>query len=638
MLSFLQVLIMLLAVLSIAVALPLAFNVKAGFSPVFVMGSLTAFVTVAAMMNLAYYAVWVFLLLALLSVIYSVFRIIKNKKLLSKFACLGFVSFVMLSLFFVVLFSIRTPLFYEWDEFSFWGTAARIVSEFDLLYTVAENNMIGVTHPPALIIASYIFNFFGEFAPFRTYLGYNILLFSVFGAIISIFEKKNAHLGVVSMLVLLCSPFIALNLYGRPIFLLPGFMSAYADYPMAILFAGAILIYLCERDNKIQVIIASCILLFVLTLSKEMGFAFGLLAAGIISADLLIVERKTALIKRVGMVGALMATPVVAFAGWSAHLAAAAGINRFEVGGEQDLGMVEMMLTGLRELFLPFTRTDKFNAVFDNLILHFLTNRVIMFGSGIIVFAIVTAIMAAVLLFSEDKRRRMSAIIFYIFSSLGCLAYNIFLGFTYVYIFKGDLGINLTSYSRYIMPYYIGWLIVAFVFALFSLRDKCRLKKFVQPALVLGGCGVFALTHLVTPSEYIYLGYPDSYFSAQRELQQKIEYTKDYIASDDLVYYLHSHDNGFGWFTHYYYFLPTHIDYSGGGDLTRYGVDGLPIHLAEIDADILFIDYFDPALQEQYGHMFSDNMDGYLSGSTYLYSIENLGDTVMMHPIDLIGQ
>ncbi len=635
MLSFLQVLIMLLAVIAVAMALPLAFNVKAGLSPVFAMGSHTADVTIAAMVNLAPISVWIFLLLALLSAIYTIFRVLKDKKLLLKFIDLGFISFVLVSAFFVVLFSVRMPLFYEWDEFSFWGTAARIVSEFDLLYTVAENNMIGVTHPPALIITSYIFNFFGEFAPFRTYLGYNILLFSVFGAIVSVFERKNVHLGVVSLLVLMCSPFVALNIYGRPIFLLSGFMSSYADYPMAILFAGIIILYLCSNGKDTQSFIVICILLFVLTLSKEMGFAFGLLAAGIICADLLFVNRHYHLLKRAALSSILLVTPVVAFSGWSMHLAAAAGINRFEVGGEQDLGMVEMMLTGLFELFIPSTRTEKFIAVFDNLIGHFLTDRVIMFGSGFVVFIIVTAVLLAVLLFSEDKRRRASAVVFYVFSSLGCLAYNIFLGFTYVYIFKGDLGINLTSYSRYVMPYYVGWLIIAFVFALFTLREKCRFKRIVQPAFVIGGCGVFALTHLVTPSEYNYLGYPDSYFSAHRELQQKIENTKEYLEPDDLVYYLHSHDNGFGWFTHYYYFLPTHIDYSGGGDLTRYGVDGLPLHLAEIDADVLYIDYFDPALQEQYGYMFSDNMDEYLNGKTYLYSIENKGDTVIMHPIDM---
>ncbi len=635
MIDFLLLLITFTSLLASSSLIVLYLNIKASLAPFLTLCFTTAVLALSAMLGGAYIAAIFILSFGLASLIPVIIKIAKNPSLLLKFNDIGFYSFILLSLFIIALFSIRQPLFYEWDEFSFWGTAARIVSDSNLLYTVADNNLVGVTHPPALIMISYFFNFLGDFAPFKTYIAYDILIFSGYAAIVGCFEAKLKHFSIVSLLLLVASPFIAMNLYGRSVQVLPGYMSAYADFPMGILLATSLLVYFCNTGNRLHALLASAAGLFILTLSKEMGFAFAMLGAGIIAADFIIAGRDISLIKRIVASLALIATPVIAFSSWSMHLAAAAGVNRFEVGGEQNLGMVELLITGVTELFFPSARSDKFTQVFNNLWIMFINGKVMLIGSGLVVFLLVTFLMASAFIFTEDRKKRLSIVIYYVMTCLGCIAYNVFLGFTYVYVFKGDDGIGLVSYERYVMPYYTAWLLASFVYTIFIFRNRPRLHFIVQPAIVLATCSLFIVSHYVTPSYYNYLNFPDSYFSPQRDTMNKVENAKQYFDSDSNIFYMHSADNGIGWFENYYYFLPMHIDYSGGGDLARYDASTLSEYIIEQEINIIFVDYLDVDAEPIYISLFSDSLVEYKEGRTYLYEVEIVDNNVVFNPISM---
>ncbi len=637
MLDFFLLLLSFFSLLSISCAATLYLNIKTGLAPFITLCLATAVLSLSAMVGDAAIAAVGILSVGAAAFVAVTIKIVKDRGLIARFYDIGFISFALLSLFIISLFSIRQPLFYEWDEFSFWGTAARVVSDSNLLYTVADNNMVGITHPPALIMISYFFNFLGEFAPYKTYIGYDILIFSGMGAVVSCFEQRLKNFSIATLLLFVCSPFIAMNLYGRSVQLLPGYMSAYADYPMGILLAGALVVYYCSYNKKAQALFASGCALFVLTLSKEMGFAFAMLGAGIIAADLIIADREFSLLKRIIASVALIATPVIAFSSWSMHLAAAAGVNRFEVGGEQNLGMVELLLTGVYELFIPSARTEKFTAVFTNLLNVFIHGKVMLIGSGLVVLLSVTVLMVTAFIFTENNKKRLSIIIYYVMTWLGCLAYTVFLGFTYVYVFKGDDGIGLVSYERYVMPYYTAWLLASITYALFLLRLKPRFSFIIQPAMIIAVCGLFLFTHYITPSHYNYLNYPDSYFSAQREIKDKVDVAKQYFEEESDVFYMHSADNGIGWFQNYYYFLPMHIDYSGGGDLARYDAESLAQHLIDNEIDIVYVDYLDNVAEPNYISLFADDLVEYKEGRTYIYSVVQNNDGVTLVPIAMEG-
>ena len=54
----------------------------------------------------------------------------------------AFVFFVLASLAVLVLFAARRPVFNEWDEFSFWGIAAKVVKTENQLEWVGRMNNI----------------------------------------------------------------------------------------------------------------------------------------------------------------------------------------------------------------------------------------------------------------------------------------------------------------------------------------------------------------------------------------------------------------------------------------------------------------------------------------------------------------
>ena len=50
----------------------------------------------------------------------------------------GFVLFMAGSVFFILLFAVRRPMFYQWDDFTFWGSAAKTTFEHQELYSTAS--------------------------------------------------------------------------------------------------------------------------------------------------------------------------------------------------------------------------------------------------------------------------------------------------------------------------------------------------------------------------------------------------------------------------------------------------------------------------------------------------------------------
>ncbi|MDQ9761409.1 hypothetical protein RFZ45_21540, partial [Acinetobacter baumannii] len=52
----------------------------------------------------------------------------------------------------------QQPMPTQWDEFSFWATAAKVVKNNDALYTmVAQTNLEARSYPAALPVLSYLF-------------------------------------------------------------------------------------------------------------------------------------------------------------------------------------------------------------------------------------------------------------------------------------------------------------------------------------------------------------------------------------------------------------------------------------------------------------------------------------------------
>ncbi len=503
------------------------------------------------------------------------------------------VFFVLASLAVIVLFAVRQPVFMEWDEFSFWGIAPKVVKETNQLYTVAPTEMRVISYAPGLVMLDYLFQFLGSaFVPWKVYAAYDILFFAIFAAGLACLERRNWHVAVLGGTFLTLLPYL-LTVYMRNIYVDTTYMSSYADVPMGLLFGASLALYFTTREKTPAVLVTACAAIAMTCMSKEMGFALALIAAALICFDLLFVQKKEAvalgrvqgLPVKAGWCAALGASAVVPYVGWVLYRSALTGTSATELGGDQNMSMFQMLFTGIREL-LGIGRTERFSRVMGRMWQEFYSTSMSEFrvgaldaqggigkylnGSGMIIVAVILAMLALAWI-CAGKGRRAGIGWFALWSSLGFAAFYIFTGFTYIYVFHEWQ--ELSDYNRYIYPYYIGWMLTAAVLLCWALRGgRGRILGMgALAALTLFAC--LRTVSFVQPQLSV-VDYPDSYFAGRLRGIETVEQAKSVIREDDKVFYVSIGDDGGDWFRDYYEFYPeVTLDYSFGGGTLAAAMD-----------------------------------------------------------------
>lgn len=586
------------------------------------------------------------------------------------------VYFMLASLAVIVLFAIRRPVFSEWDEFSFWGIAPKVVKTENQLYTYNPGELRVSTFVPGLIMLDYAFQFLGTvFVPWKVYAAYDILYFAVFAAALSMLERRHWHIAVPAAAVLTLIPFL-LTIYYRDIYVRTTYMNAYADIPMGLLFGAGLILYFAPRRKTPAVVFSALLAVTAACLAKDMGFALCLIAAAIICFDLLFVQKEDVPFFRLSGIPAklcwcasLVGAPVAAFLGWAVHMSRVLGSNRFDIGGSANMGMAQMVLTGLAEL-VGIDRTQKFSDIMGLMKNAFFNTRLTMFsvgapegrlgrifnGSGCMVVLVILAILLVAFLLG-DKRMRVRTAWFTLWSSLGFLAFYIFTGFTYVYVFKEYFAYQLGDYNRYIYPYYAGWLAAALAMLCASLKNAKPGSAGTLFLLALcGGC-IWRADAFLQPQLTV-LDYPESYFLERRDQEAQVADAKQYLSRDDRVFLVAMDTDGRTWFQLYYEFYPdVGVDYSFGcgpefsPDVMR-RADAMPKYftqeqveyftthpftpeiwceyLAESGCTYIYMDEWDGAFTENYGYLFADHLE---SGAT-LYRVESADEQTRFVPVN----
>ena len=131
----------------------------------------------------------------------------------------GAVLFWTMSAAFAVYFALRQPLFTDFDEMSFWGTAAKLTHETGGLYTVAPVSWPWqATQSPCLITLGYFVQALGRYGDWKVYLAYDMLAFACFAALLGRVEWKQYRLAVPLAAVCWCVPYF-FTTYNHTIFL-----------------------------------------------------------------------------------------------------------------------------------------------------------------------------------------------------------------------------------------------------------------------------------------------------------------------------------------------------------------------------------------------------------------------------------
>lgn len=648
-------------------------NVPAGISPLFVLYATILWYSVLASVNLLFPAGILWFAAAVLALVWLVRKRgeIRWKELITPSTAF----FLVASVAVIAVFAVRQPLFMEWDEFSFWGIAPKVVKSTGQLYTFQPQGLRVTSYVPGLVMLDEAFQFLGtSFAPWKVFAAYDILMFAIFAAGLYTLERRRWNLAVPAALLLCMVPYL-MTMYQRDINVSPLYMCSYADIPMGLLFGAPLVVYFLAKEKTPVVLLCAVMGVTVECMSKDMGFALCLIAAALICFDLLFLEKGEVRFARLRGTGAkwcwivsMVAAPVAAFFGWAAHMGAVTGANRFDIGGEQNMGMVQMVVTGIVELFSP-NKSEKFVQVMGNMAQAFYSTKLTMFsvgsqdgtvgrylnGSGLIVTLVILLVLAVAFVY-EDKRGRKAVGWFALWSVLGFAAFYIFTGFTYVYVFKEAEAAALSSYNRYIYPYYIGWFIAALAFLLRSLKraKPASVGAGFLLALTLG-CG-WRVTSFVQPQLSV-VDYSDGYFAGRKRDIAMVEQAKQFLTSDDRVFYVSQSDDGKNWFIHYYEFYPdVQLDYSfGGGQLSadfeiREGAfssdypaedreafigktltpEVLCAYLEATGCTALYLDDIDEVFIDTYADLFADGLES----EARLYRIVGTGDAMRFEPVE----
>ena len=573
----------------------------------------------------------------------------------------GALVFWGLAAAFCVYFAIRQPMFSEFDEFSLWGTAAKLTKENDRLFTVGQWGVPWqATQNPGLIMLGYFVQFFGSFAPFKVYLAYDLLLFACIAALVGAAGLKNYKLAVPLAVMGWCAPWFFTE-YARTIFVSKVYMSAYGDIPAGMLIGGTAALWLALRQDKGGPIWPVLPVLAFLANVKDNTFPLALITAALIAADHFLFgfgqRWRTGWGRRLGFSALCMAMPLTLYKVWGGYIARLVAQNAQAGGmGQTSEDTISVAVNGTKLLLgLPVSdyytsRAERFAQAGADMTDAFYHTVLSLAGPGVVVAALILCMFAAAILFSENARQRLRAGLWAVGSTLGFVAYNYVLTLCYGFIFKASQAAGLTDYNRYISTYYIGWFIMAA--ALLARAVLAGRWGWLANAGVLGfACLMLLRVNTMVLPQFSVLGFADATFADQHAAQNRVEAVKQVIGPGDRLFIITQGDNGLKWFTYSCYFLPNVLDYSGwetpenelkwgGGGGTFVLPENLPdaqvpgavyCHaytlqemeqvIRESGCQYIFVDKLDAGYAAGYGSLFSDGLAAAQAGETLLYRV-----------------
>lgn len=539
------------------------FHLNAALLPLPVMGGIVLWLFLWGILSQLFLGgilVWVLLALALGWLIYK-----KELKEAAKSLLVpGVLFFAGASLFFLALFAVTKPMFIAWDEFTFWGTACRLTKLQNVLHPAAQGMLLARGYNPGLPVLAYFFQFFGSgFSEWSVYFALDTLFCAALSAVSAPLSKKNWPAAVLLLGTGLMVPFF----FVQPA--LGGvsnvFVTAMGDLFLGSVFGASICIYLC-CENKISGFVLTGVSLCFLTLIKDMGLAYALIAAGTICVDYLFSAGRPTLRRFGKTVGAglALAVPVpVVYLVWSRYVASVSGLDKGTLGNwEKQLSPVDMVVTGTRQLLGLEEPTERVAIVRDRMLASPFNIPVCLLGGGVLALALVFAVMgiAALCLPKGEKHR---PIVMAVILTAGLGAFLLFHFFLYAFMFAEQEALVLKDYARYIGPYYLGFFLLALGFLARS-REKGTLSRLSRLMLLGLPLGFGLLIGLRGTPSAGFLDYPRSLYSEREEINRRAQQVNDQLDWGDKVLLIKQGEKGTGW-NYYGYALEATLSGGFGG-------------------------------------------------------------------------
>ena len=331
--------------------------------------------------------------------------------------------FWALAVVLAVYFARLQPDFLNFDEYSFWGTAAKLMADNDRLYTLCDAGLPWqMTELPALPLLSYFFQLYGAFAPWRAIYAADLAMLAAAAAVGGCARKARVALPVLLGAALVPT---LLSVAGHTALLSTAWLEFLGDMPAGMLFGGAVAFWLAVRRSPRPARILVLPVLLLAANVKSNTLVLALAAAGLIALDCLFFPAPgsrrgiKALAARAGFALVCLAAPLVQYMAWSRHIAVLVQRNAASGGMGDTAGasLPEVAVNGVK-LLLGLPMTDYFEArrtLFADygtaLQSAFCTRNVSMLGTGLAVTALVGVLFVLALLLGPNPRARVRTLV-----------------------------------------------------------------------------------------------------------------------------------------------------------------------------------------------------------------------------------
>ena len=391
----------------------------------------------------------------------------------------GFALFLGGAAFIWVLFCVQKPMFTQWDEFTAWGLAPKMLVERGAFYVADPVNLKASFTYPSTSLITFLFQPFGHWAEWACLAAIDTLALTCLAAAAALPRERWACGVLVFAAGFLLPLFFSATPTGS---YATQYVNAMADLPLAMLFGGVFCLYYAVGREK-RTFWLTALPLAVLTLTKDICFAYGLIAAFLIGLDLLFAADgpvKKAFPKALLKAGGLAVAVLAAFLSWGRYTAAVTPTADTAASvGSEGLSYGAVLVGGVKQL-LGIGRTEKFAQIMAAMGSAFFTRRICLLGGGVIAVAAITMVAAAAWLAAEKgpaRRRVLAAHLGFAFCFAALYLFHLIL---YNYNFSDIEGLALKDYDRYLAPYYQAWML-----AMLCLLARSAKEQLGQ--LALGG-------------------------------------------------------------------------------------------------------------------------------------------------------
>ena len=551
----------------------------------------------------------------------------------------GFALFLGGAAFIWVLFCVQKPMFTQWDEFTAWGLAPKMVVERGAFYVADPVNLKASFTYPATSLITFLFQPFGHWAEWACLAAIDTLALTCLAAAAALPRERWACGVLVFAAGFLLPLFFSATPTGS---YATQYVNAMADLPLAMLFGGVFCLYYAVGREK-RTFWLTALPLAVLTLTKDICFAYGLIAAFLIGLDLLFAADgpvKKAFPKALLKAGGLAVAVLAAFLSWGRYTAAVTPTADTAASvGSEGLSYGAVLVGGVKQL-LGIGRTEKFSQIMAAMGSAFFTRRICLLGGGVIAVAAITMVAAAAWLAAEKGPARRRVLAAHLGFASCFAALYLFHLILYNYNFSDIEGLALKDYDRYLAPYYQAWML-----AMLCLLARSAKEQLSQ--LALGGAAAVIMAVFCwrgIPAAGFWTG-ANSLYTLRADVQNRADAMNTVLNWPDRVLVISQGDDATRWY-YYRYELTAQVVNGFGGFYGRLGEtqdrwdsdfmnlvesenwtlydykavcvpDTLVAYMAEKDCDYILIDRADDYLQREFSPLFEGGLTNDMPATLY---------------------